>query len=143
MAASKVEGDASGVLEIWHGIDEPGARVGTQYGFKVVHVHPVPVHAHGGVRGLEDVEGDNGAKESWVFDDNGVAGFEHHLCGKIKTLLRSLKYEDIVDCARGAVVAHALGDLGAQLRNAIRYGVLQSSGGMLGEQTLVDGLEFV
>jgi hypothetical protein len=85
----------------------------------MVHVHAVAVHAHGGVPGLEDVEGDSGAKESRVFDDNGVAWFEHHLGDKVKTLLRSLKYEDVVDSARGAVVAHALGDMGAQLRDAI------------------------
>src|SRR5277367_6979395 len=100
MAASKAHRDASGVLEIRHGVDEPGARVGTQYGFEVVHVHAVAVHAHGGVGGLEDVEGDSGAKESRILNDNGVTGFEHHLGGKVETLLRSLKHEDVVDGAR-------------------------------------------
>jgi hypothetical protein len=85
----------------------------------VVHVHAVAVYAHGGVPGLEDVEGDSGAKESRVFDDNGVTGFEHHLGDKVKTLLRTVKYKDVVGGARGAVVPHALSDLGAQLRNAI------------------------
>src|SRR6202034_2307023 len=105
MAASKAHRHASGVLEIRHGVDEPGTRVGTQDGFEVVHVHAVAVHAHGGVPGLEDVEGDSGAKESRVFDDNGVTWFKHHLGGKVETLLRSLKYEDVVDGAGGAVVA--------------------------------------
>ena len=68
---------------------------------------------------LEDVEGDSGAKESRVFDDNAVTGFEHHLGDKVKTLLGTVKYKDVVGGARGAVVPHALSDLGAQLRNAI------------------------
>src|ERR1700678_2266378 len=119
MAASKAERDTSGVLKIRHGIDEPGARVGTQYGFEVVHVHAVAVHAHGGVNGLEDVEGDRGAKESRVLDDNGITWLKHQFGRKGETLLRPLKYENVVDSARSAVVAHALGDLGAQLRDAI------------------------
>src|SRR3984885_15878218 len=119
MSASKAQRDASGVLEIRHDVDEPGTRVGMQYGFEVVRVHTVAVHAHGGVPGLEDIEGNSGAKESRIFDDNGVAGFEHHLGDKVKSLLRTVKYKDVVGGARGAVVPHALSDLGAPLRNAI------------------------
>src|SRR5580698_8917643 len=133
MAASKAQSDASGVLEIRHGVDEPGARVGAQYGFEVVHVHAVAVHTHGGICGLKDVEGDRGAKESRVLNDNDVTGFEHHLGGKVETLLGSLKYEDVIDGTRGTVDAHALGDLSPQLKDAIRYCVLQGSRGMLGE----------
>ena len=86
---------------------------------EAVTANAVAVHAHGGVPRLEDVEGDSGAKESRVFDDNGVTGFEHHLGDKVKTLLRTVKYKDVVGSARGAVVPHALSDLGTQLRNAI------------------------
>src|SRR3984885_548336 len=119
MAASKAHRHASRVLEIRHGVDEPGTRVGTQYGFEGVHVHAVAVYAHGGVPGLEDVEGDSSAKESRVFDDNGVTGFEHYLGDKVKTLQRTVKHKNVVGGARRAVVPHALSDLGAQLRNAI------------------------
>ena len=78
-------------------------------------------------------ERDQRAQERRVLGDDHVAGVDHQLRGQVEALLAALDDQHVVGGARHAVPGEPLGDLGPQLRQAVRGRVLQG-GGVLGRE---------
>ena len=127
MATIKIPGAAGGVLEIGNNIDHLHLFGGGEDFLQLLHDHAAVVGGNFHKLRLAGLESVDSAQIRGAFQQHHVAGIQEHTGGKIQTLLRTRRDQNVIGVGVDVVLGqHTLGDLLAQTGKTLGGRVLQS-----------------